>query len=100
MQRYMYQHEVYAHTRRICLDIAREYPKTKTAPKALYRAACAAERLWNLNAWWGEKHAAFDHSKESSKLMTLLARRYPNDPLAKPARKYAGVFEGSGDAAE
>lgn len=100
VQRYMYQHEVYAHTRRICLDIAREYPNTKTAPKALYRAACAADRLY-INSWWDQEgNPVLDHDKEASKLMARLAKRYPKDPLAKPARKYAGVFAGSGDAAE
>ena len=100
VERYMYQHEVYAHTRQICLEIADDYPDTRTAPAALYRAACASERLWHLNAWWNGEETPVDHNKEASQLMARLARRYPKDPLAKPARKYADVFAGKGEFAE
>lgn len=100
VERYMYQHEVYAHTRQICLSIADDYPDTRTAPAALYRAACAAERLWHLNAWWNDEKTPVDHNKEASQLMARLARRYPKDPLAKSARKYADVFAGKGEFAE
>ncbi|MBB6050541.1 tetratricopeptide repeat protein [Armatimonas rosea] len=121
VQRYMYQHEVYAHTRQICLEIAADYPQTKSAPAALYRAACAAEKLEHLNEWWrtDEKgrwwaadsgwdegkvrrrnHPLLDHRKEASQLMALFVRRYPKHPLAKDARKYADVFVGKGEPAE
>ena len=116
VQRYMYQHEVYAHTRQLCLGIVRRYPNSSTAPTALYRAACAAERLNNLNEWWRADENGWweyaddgqtkksrrqrplkDHNQEASHLMARLARDYPNHPLAKPARKYAAVFVGKGD---
>lgn len=94
VQRYMYQHEVYAHARRLCLDIARLYPETPTAPLALYRAACASDRLAGFNDWWDDTNPAVDHVKESSQLMARLVNRYPKHPLAPKARKYASVFQG------
>ncbi|MGC4043051.1 MAG: hypothetical protein QM758_04540 [Armatimonas sp.] len=92
VQRYMYQHEVYAHARRLCLDIARLYPETPTAPLALYRAACASDRLAGFNDWWSDINTAVEHPKEAAKLMARLVNRYPKHPLATKARKYAHVF--------
>lgn len=121
VQRYMYQHEVYAHTRQICLEIVADYPSTTVAPAALYRAACAAERLDHLNEWWRtdedgswwtsqsgwdegkvrrRQHPLLDHSKEASRLMATFVRRYPKHPLAPAARKYAAVFAGKGSFSE
>ena len=121
VQRYMYQHEVYAHTRQICLEIVADYPSTTIAPAALYRAACAAERLDHLNEWWRtdedgswwasqsgwdegkvrrRQHPQLDHNKEASRLMATFVRRYPKHPLAPAARKYAAVFVGKDEPAE
>ncbi|HLK61666.1 MAG TPA: tetratricopeptide repeat protein, partial [Chthonomonadaceae bacterium] len=91
-KRYMYSHEVYAHTRALCLEIARRYPDTPTAPKALYRAACSDRYLATFNGWWREENAQEDHWKEAARLMRELAQRYPHDPLAADAKKFAGVF--------
>ena len=120
VQRYMYQHEVYAHTRQLCLAIVADYPNTPTAPAALYRAACAAEKLDNLNEWWRtdedggwwdaengynqkkprRQRPLKNHSLEASHLMATFVRRYPKHPLAPAARKYAAVFAGKGNFSE
>jgi outer membrane protein assembly factor BamD (BamD/ComL family) len=92
-RRHMYQHEVYVKCQEICQQIAEKYPHSPEAPKALYRAACAASHLGNLNEWWrNDEHR--DHEDEASRLMKRLVSRYPRSPLAHSARKYAEVFLG------
>ena len=93
---HMYEHEVYARALRICLDIEKRYPRSPTAPRALYRAACCARYLANYNYWWRKEDKRHDYWAESVHLMTRLANRYPTDPLAAHARKYAGVFAQEG----
>lgn len=90
---YMYQHEVYYRARELCLRIVRRYPKSPTAPLALYRAACASRKLANFNGWWrDETNHIHNNWDEASHLMQEVARRYPHHALAMEAKKYAGVF--------
>lgn len=96
VRRHHYEHECLMHAKQICLAIAKDYPRTKSAPKALYRAATASRRLANFNTWWRkeDRHQLLYRQAASSlrKLYTL----YPNDPLAKKAKKYESVFISEG----
>lgn len=89
-----FSHECLYRARALCLVIARRYPGTAVAPKALYRAACASDYLADFNGWW-RKEAGRQRLEDSAvQLMTRVYRQYPRDPLAKPARKFAKVFAG------
>ena len=97
---HLYEHECLWQARTACLQIVRESPNSPWAAKALYRAATSERRLADFNTQWRTLsrkrlnlwNAAAGHLEE-------LARRFPNDPLAKNAKKYAGVFrEEAGDA--
>lgn len=89
LERHYYEHECYAHSLRICDELVAKYPKSKVTPKALYTAALSAERLSNLNSWWrGEKGLR----EKAINRLDRLVKQFPNDPLAKPAAKYKGVF--------
>ncbi len=92
IQTYMYQHEVYARSRALCLEVARRYPHSAVAPRALYRAGCACRRLAKFNWWWDTETKRHDFWKESIDLMQQVVRRYPRSPLVTHARKYARVF--------
>lgn len=93
IQRHMYQHEVYVRVIDLCREIANNYPETTSAPLALYRGACAAEHLADLNQWWEAEDRMGRHlTQEATNLMSRLARRYPKHPLAHNARKYGMVF--------
>ena len=93
VRNYMFSHEVYSRSRRICLELARRYPKSPAAPAALYRAACASRRLANFNTWWDAENRNHNYWDEASRLMTRLAATYPKSPKAAHARKYAKVFQ-------
>lgn len=94
-----YEHESLYHARKICLAIVDQYPKSKIAPQALYRAATASRRLANFSGWWRERNKTQDLYKNAADLLDKLAANYATDPLAKNAKKYAGVFreEGKGE---
>jgi hypothetical protein len=92
VRHYMYAHEVYAHSRQICLDLVRRYPNSPTVPYALYRAACAGRHLASFNSWWDDENKRHDFWKECTRLMRQVVRDYPHHPLAMHARKYARVF--------
>lgn len=77
----------------ICLELAATYPKTPTAPKAIYRAACCARRLADFNTWWREYNKQQNQWRLAVELMKRVAKDYPADALAKPAVKFAKVFE-------
>ncbi|RYG62544.1 hypothetical protein EON77_22095 [bacterium] len=89
-----YEHECLARARATCLAIAKQFPDSPWAAKALYRAATAERRLADFNPMWRDLsryqtnfwRAAAGHLEE-------LATRFPNDPLATNARKYAKVFQ-------
>ncbi|HEX5322382.1 MAG TPA: hypothetical protein VFW40_01250, partial [Capsulimonadaceae bacterium] len=91
-RRHMYQHDIYARTLTLCLQIAHEYPRSPTAPAALYRAGCAARKLANMNDWWRREDDHRHFWKQSVSLMKEVARRYPHSRLVPDARKYALVF--------
>jgi len=94
-----YAHEALYRARKICLNVAQAYPKSEYAPKALYRAATAGRRLANFNPWWRDRNKVQNLYEDAAKLMDRVAAEYPNDSLAKNAKKYAGVFrqEGKGE---
>lgn len=85
------EHECLAHTLRICQEIVRRYPNTRTAPHAAYRGACAAERLANLAPYWRWTNHRRDLLGQSVRLMRL-AGESDEAKLRTRARKYAGVF--------
>lgn len=90
--RYMREHETYGHALRMYEEVARLYPNSPYAPKALYRAACAASRQSRFNNWWRERDKDFGFRVRASRLMGAMARRYPNHPLAAEAKKFEGIF--------
>lgn len=92
MHEHHYEHECLEHAYRICRKILAEYPRTKVAPAAGYRAACAAERLSNFNPWWRWEGARTHLDSVAGNLMASVAKSYPDSPLAGPAKKYAGAF--------
>jgi outer membrane protein assembly factor BamD (BamD/ComL family) len=98
VQRYMHEHEVYAHALALYKEAARRYPKSAVAPRALYRAACSASHLCNFNEWWRSDDKGHDHEQQSANLMSRLYHRYPNSPLSKEAAKFARIW--SQDALE
>lgn len=77
----------------LCLELAATFPKSPTAPRAIYRAACCARRLASFNSWWRNYNKKRNQWNESISLMKRLAADYPTDPLAKNAVKFAKVFE-------
>jgi TolA-binding protein len=85
-------HECLYVAREMCLKIAKRYPKSPTAPKALYRAACASQYVAELNGWWRNEADRTGLWNQSYRLMKRLYTNYPKDPLAKSARKYSKVF--------
>jgi outer membrane protein assembly factor BamD (BamD/ComL family) len=87
-----YEHECVNRTREICLDVARRYPRSPAAPRALYVAACCARRLADFDGWWRKENKRHDFWAESVRLMKEMARRYPGHRLTAEARKYAEVF--------
>jgi len=92
VRKHHHVHECLYVAREMCLRIATRYPKSPTAPKALYRAACATQYVADLNGWWRNEADRTDLWNQSVRLMKRVYTKYPNDVLAKSARKYAGVF--------
>ena len=88
-----YEHECLWKARKIAVLLVRENPKAPVAPKALYRAACAARRLADVNPYWRDPKIANPLWNEAIALMKRVAAEYPNDPLAPTAAKYAKAFE-------
>jgi len=88
-----YDHECLVHAIDLCKELVKRYPNTPTAPSAVYREACALERLGNENEWWrwegGRTRTAF----QASELMSQLPKLYPKSPLSENAAKYADVFK-------
>lgn len=89
-----YEHESLARARAICLAIVKEFPESPWAAKALYRAATAERRLADFNPQWRDISKYRGNLwKQAAGHLTELATRFPNDPLAANALKYAKVFE-------
>ncbi len=89
---HQFDHECLTHAAKICADLVAQYPHSSVAPSALYREACATERLGNENEWWrwegGRTHTAL----QASKIMLQIPRLYPHSALSKVAKKYAEAF--------
>ncbi len=100
IEAHLYEHECLWRARAACLQIVKEAPDSPWAAKALYRAATAERRLADFNPQWrGISAKRLNLWKAAAGHLETLAARFPNDPLAKNARKYAGVFrEEAGDA--
>jgi len=99
IQEHHYEHECLWRARKICVVLAKEFPNSTVAPKALYRAACAARRLADFNPYWREAGRSKPLWNEAISLMEQVAAKYPKDPLAKNAAKYAKVFKEERDDA-
>ena len=93
IRNHMISREVYSRSRRICLELARRYPKSPVAPAAVYRAAAACRRLARFNTWWTAENKRHNYWDEATMLMNRVADSYPKSPQAKNARKYAAVFQ-------
>ena len=93
IRNHMVSHEVYSRSRRICLELARRYPKSPVAPAAIYRAAAACRRLAAFNTWWTAENKRHNYWDEATLLMNRVADTYPKSPQAAKARKYAAVFQ-------
>lgn len=96
--RHHYDHECLFHAQQICLALARRYPKSPEAPKAIYRAATAGRRLASFNPYWRRLNVKHDRYAEAADLMRRVYRDYPASSLAKTARKYESVFRKEGKA--
>lgn len=97
---HLYEHECLWQARTACLQIVRESPNSPWAAKALYRAATSERRLADFNFQWRTlSRKRLNLWNEAAGHLEELATRFPNDPLAKNAMKYAGVFrQEAGDA--
>ncbi|HRF59253.1 MAG TPA: hypothetical protein PLH94_04985 [Fimbriimonadaceae bacterium] len=93
IRKHMAEHECLAHSRRLCLEIVGQHPKSPVAAKALYRAACSARRLADFNYWWRSHNKQVDSWTEAIDLMKRIPKEYPSDPLAPLGTKFAKVFE-------
>ena len=89
-----YEHECLARARATCLAIAKLFPTSPWAAKALYRAATAERRLANFNPQWRDISKYRGNLwRQAAAHLEELATRFPNDPLAANARKYAQTFQ-------
>jgi len=80
----------------IFLNLAKTHPKSEWAARALYRAACATNRLAGFNEWWRSQNKRADRYEASAQLMARVYREHPKSPLARWARKYEPVFRREG----
>ncbi len=99
VRRHHFEHECLYRVREICLQIVRQYPRSPTAPKALYRAACATNYLTEFDGWWRDEADRQDFADEAVRLMQRVYQQYPRDILAGAARKFAGAFAAAHAAA-
>jgi len=92
VRQHHFEHECLFRARTQCLEIARRYPHTPTAPKALYCAAWSTRSLASFNGWWRKEAKPLRLWHDSVSLMKMVNQRYPKDPLAKDARYFTRVF--------
>ena len=97
IEEHHYEHECLWRARKICLEIAKDMPKSPEAPKALYRAACAARRLADFNPYWRNEKMSKSLWNECVTLMDKVTADYPSSDLAKDAEKYGKVFRSERD---
>jgi hypothetical protein len=98
-QKHFFEHECVARSRAICLELVKRYPKDPIAAKALYRAATSTRRLASFNGWWRAQNDKTNRYEEAANLLKRVYTEFPNDPLAKNARKYEKVFRQEGGGA-
>jgi TolA-binding protein len=82
VHQHMFEHETFARSRRICLDLLRRYPHSPTVPYALYRVAVDDLHLATFNRWWEEKQP-IKFLKEMKRFKARLARDYPHHPVTR-----------------
>lgn len=85
------EHECYAQAFARYRRVVREFPHTRVAPTAAYRAAVAEERLSNMAVYWRWRENRDDRQGDAVRLLGLAAKS-PNPTLSAKARKYAKVF--------
>ena len=85
------EHECYAHAATLYQKVLQEFPKSKVAPHAAYRAAVVLKRLSNMAPYWRWRDRLDDLKAESIRLMDLAAKS-PDEAVARKARKYGPVF--------
>lgn len=91
LERHHREHECLSQALIRYREVVRKYPWSSVFHLAAYRAACAAERLSNMNTYWRWREHRLDLHGEAVKDMRLAARA--KDPaLAKRAQKYAHVY--------
>ncbi|MFZ4508266.1 MAG: tetratricopeptide repeat protein [Fimbriimonas sp.] len=85
------EHDTYNWTLKGCEEIVRDYPKTRAAKHAAYRAATAARRLSNMNPYWRWQDERRDLMSKSIRYLRL-ASTSREPALAARAKKYLPVF--------
>lgn len=68
--------------------IAKEYPNTPEAPKALYSAALCCTFMSTMDRFWSGQAKAL--TARAIGYYRRLQREYPNDPLAPAAARFGG----------
>ncbi len=86
---YCHEHETLAHVMDLCREVEGLHVHNRTVAQAYYTEGIAAEKLSRLNEWWRGQPGL---KKRASNSMRRLVKRFPHDPLAKPAAKYAHEF--------
>jgi TolA-binding protein len=87
-----YEHECLVHAADLCKEVYEGYPRSKVAPNAIYRRACALEHLGNENEWWRWEGGRTHVAAQAADLLREIPKRYPHCDLAKDAAKYASAF--------
>lgn len=88
-ERYQEEHAALYQALQRFLKIAKQYPKTPEAPKALYSAALCYSFLPSLESYWGTQRKE-DYAAKEVECYHRIQRDYPRDPLAVAARKWGG----------
>jgi TolA-binding protein len=86
--RYQEEHAALFQAQGVFEHIARDYPKTPEAPKALYSAALCCTFLPHLERFWSAREG--EYQEKAIRLYRRLQRDYPHDPLAQAAVRYGG----------
>jgi hypothetical protein len=92
--RYQEEHAALFQALRLFERIARDYPKTREAPKALYSAALCYTFLPSLEHYWSARGDGY--REKAIRLYRRIQRDYPHDPLAGPAARYGGSLSPTG----
>ncbi|HTQ10805.1 MAG TPA: hypothetical protein VMI31_12085 [Fimbriimonadaceae bacterium] len=87
------EHECLAQAMDAYVEIVERYPSASVRQRAAYRAACAAERLSNLNPYW-RWLGAMMHLDEKATHLMWIATKGPDRSLARDAAKFAVIYAG------